>query len=455
MTILKAEARTIGTWPKRLCIASLSLLLIGCGDDDIILEGERLSARATAYPNAVDIGSGLIDGQSTVDRTFTAPAVTNSAAWTHRAGNAAHYVSNPAFTTSPSLAWTVGIGQGNTRKHRITAQPVIADGRVYAMDSASKVTAVSTAGAPLWTAELTPPSEKARDASGGGLAVVDGKVFATTGFGEVIAMDAASGAIAWRQSLDAPATASPTVSGGLVYAVGRDNRAWAIDATNGRVKWQLPGTPDISGVVGGAAPAVTDSVAIFPFGSGELVAALRQGGVRLWGSAVSGKRQGRAYANITDITADPVVVGDVIYTGNQSGRAVALNLSSGTRLWTSRDGAFGPVSVAGNSVFMISDQSELIRLSANTGERIWGVELPYFKREKARRSKAIFAHYGPVLAGGVLWVASDDGTLKSYDPETGDTRASFEIPGGAASSMSFAGGTMYVLSERGQLHAFR
>ena len=441
--------------PVKLVTAICAMgLLTACGDDEVILAGERLSARAvSAYPNAIDLNAPI--GAGEVDTTFAAPEVTRNDSWTHRAGGPTHYVANPAVNAAPSLVWSADIGEGNTRKHRITSQPVIAGGVVYTLDSLSRISATSVNGAPMWSVDLTPPEENNKDASGGGVAVADGKVFATTGFGEVIALDAASGAIAWRQNLNAPATASPTVSGGLVYAVARDNRAWALDAGNGRVKWDLPGTPDVSGIVGGAAPAVTDRVAIFPFGSGELVAALRQGGVRMWGSAVSGKRAGRAYANITDITADPVVVGDVIYTGNQSGRAVALSLSSGERLWTARDGAFGPVAVGGNSVFMISDQSELIRLSAATGERIWGVELPYFKRERARRSKAIFAHYGPVLAGNNIWVASDDGTLKSYDPESGAARNTIEIPGGAASSVSVAGGTMYVLSERGQLHAFR
>jgi len=426
-------------------------VLAGCAEQELILQGERLDLRAAP---AGTVAVPYDDGAE-VDRSFASPDISQVSAWTHRAGNAAHFVSNPSFSAAPTLAWSVDIGQGNSRKHRITAQPIIADGLVFALDSQSQITAVSTNGATVWSRNLTPPEERPQDASGGGLAWADGKIYATTGFGEVIAMDAASGGEIWRQNLNAPATASPTVVDGIVYAVGRDNRAWAMDAATGRVRWDLPGTPDVSGIVGGASPAVTERMAIIPFGSGELVAALRQGGVRLWGSAVSGKREGRAYANISDITADPVVVGNVIYTANQSGRAVALNLSSGTRIWTAREGASGPVAVAGNSVFMISDQAELIRLSAATGDKIWGEDLPFLRRERAKRAKAIFAHYGPVFAGNALWVASDTGTLKSYDPATGGLRGSFEIPGGAASLMSFAGGTMYVLSERGQLHAFR
>ncbi|MCG6902043.1 MAG: PQQ-like beta-propeller repeat protein [Rhodobacter sp.] len=439
---------------KSLIVLAVFAVLAACSDKEVILEGKRLAVRAPLFDDTAEL-TPQEEPQAPVSAAFEAAAPATNASWTHTAGNATHLPGHPAVSSAPKLIWTAGIGTGNTRKHRITADPVIADGRVFTMDSRSHVTAVSSGGARLWSVDLTPPEERNDDASGGGLAIAGDKLFATTGFGEVVALNPGNGAELWRQALDAPATSSPTVVDDLVYVVSRDNRAWAIRTDNGRVKWQLPGTPDVSGVVGGAGPAVTDRVAIFPFGNGEIVAALRQGGVRLWGSSVSGKRRGPAYANITDIVADPVVVGDVIYTGNQSGRAVAIDLNSGNRIWTARDGAYGTVAVAGNSVFLISDQAELIRLDAETGEKIWGIELPYFRRERARRSKAIFAHYGPVLAGGSLWVASDDGTLKSYDPATGATRATIDLPGGAASNISVAGGTIYVISERGQLHAFR
>ncbi len=243
--------------------------------------------------------------------------------------------------------------------------------------------------------------------------------------------------------------------GGLLYVISRDNVAWAIDTATGRVRWRVQGTPSISGMIGGAGPAVTDKFAVFPFASGELIAALRQGGVRVWGATVSGGRQGAAYANVTDIVADPVVSDGVLYTGNQSGRAVALDLESGERLWTADDGAYGPVWVAGGSVFLVSDQAELVRLDAGTGQVIWSQELPYFKASRAKRRKSIYAYFGPVLAGGQLWIASDDGKLRAFDPASGALRQIVDLPGGAASNIAVAGGTMYVVSENGQLHAYR
>ncbi len=437
---------------KGISFLALLALLAACTDQEVILQGERLSVRPEMTSLALETPA---EEPVTPGTAISLPAAAVNAAWTHVAGGPAHRIDHPAFSATPRLAWSANIGQGNDRKHRMVSDPVVSDGRVFTLDSRARVTATSTGGATLWARDMTKPGERSDDASGGGLALGDGKVFVTTGFGELAALDPATGAVIWRQELAAPATSSPTVLGDLVYAVSRDNVATAVDTGNGRIRWQLTGTPSLAGQVGGAGPAVTDQAAFFPFGSGEIVAALRQGGVRIWAATVAGQRRGRVYANFNDIIADPVVRDGVIYTGNQAGRSVAIDAASGSRIWTAPYGAYGPVTVAGGSVFLISDDAKLVRLDAATGAEIWARELPYYRRERTRKSKAIFAHYGPALAGGSLWIASDDGTLKAYDPGSGAERYRTDLPGGAASGMALAGGVMYVLSERGQLLAFR
>ena len=112
-----------------------------------------------------------------------------------------------------------------------------------------------------------------------------------------------------------------------------------------------------------------------------------------------------------------------------------------------------PVWPVDNSVFLVSDASQLVRLDARTGEVIWAIDLPLYRKEKTHRDS--FAHYGPVLAGGRLIVASSDGEMRSYDPVNGDLLGSVSIPSGAASQPAIVDGVLYVLSQNGQLHAYR
>jgi outer membrane protein assembly factor BamB len=315
--------------------------------------------------------------------------------------------------------------------------------------------ATSTAGQTLWARSVIPATDNPRDASGGGLAVAGPVLLATTGFGEVVALDAASGAEIWRQDLDAPGTSAPTIVGDLAYVVARDGRAWAIELGSGRVRWTQSGTPPVSNFSGGAGAAVSGDIAIFPFPTGEVLAAFPQGGLRRWSTVVTGQRPGQAASNISDIAGDPVIDGDRVYVGNFSGRVVALELANGNRIWTATEGAVGPVWPAGGSVFLVNNIGELLRLDAEDGTAIWRVGLPGFEESRERRQKTRFAHYGPILTGGRLIVASSDGLIRQFDPTSGALLGTIEIPGGAASNPVVANNTLYVVTKRGQLLAFR
>jgi outer membrane protein assembly factor BamB len=331
----------------------------------------------------------------------------------------------------------------------------VSGGVIFTMDALDRVQATSTAGAAVWTASLTAEFDRGGEVSGGGLAVDGDTLFATTGYGELVALQASSGQVLWRQRLDSPVTGAPAVANGAVYAVGRDGAGFAVDAATGKVLWTVPGAPSATGVIGSAAPAVTDRAVIFPFASGGMTAALRQSGLPVWEAPVTGQRIGRAYQGLTDITGDPAVVGGTIYVGTAAGRTAAVDVASGQRLWTAVEGAMNPPLVVGGSVFVVNDEARLVRLDASTGAVIWAVEMPYWDTDKPRKRKAITAHYGPVLAGGHLVVAGGDGQLRLFNPADGAMVGGVAIPGGAASNPALAGGMLYVVSADGQLLAFR
>ncbi|MBZ0129997.1 MAG: PQQ-binding-like beta-propeller repeat protein [Rhodobacteraceae bacterium] len=442
-----------------LGLAVLVVLATGCAKKELILEGQRFDVRtplADAIPDANAAESdqtAALNEQINRAIKINLPRPGNLTAWTHRNGGADHFSGNLALGADLTRMWSANIGAGNSRKHRITSDPIVAGGRIYTLDAQSRVMAHSTIGAAIWVRELIPASDRAEEATGGGLAYEDGVIFATTGFGEVSALNAADGNVIWTQKLDAPVVAPPTVSKGTVFVVSRDNRAWALKASNGRIDWQQQSTRADAGLIGGAAPAVSGRMVILPFSSGELVAAMANNGLRSWSVAVSGSRRGQARSNIGDISSDPVITRNRVYAANQSGRVTAVSLSDGERIWTANEGSYSPVWPVDNSVFLVSDAAQLVRLDARNGEVIWAVDLPAYRKDKTRRDS--FAHFGPVLAGGRLLVASSDGVMRGFDPVSGDLVSSIDIPSGAASQPVIVDGVLYVLSQNGQLHAYR
>lgn len=436
----------------RLWVAGLAAagILAACQEKELILPGERLSVREIEglAPAAEIAPTGA---------PIALPAVQGNADWAQRGGNARHAAPHVALSAAPQLIWAVPVGQGSSRKNRVAAAPVVAGGRVFAMDAGALVSAVSTGGAALWSADLTAVFDRGGGASGGGLAAEGGTLYAATVYGEVVALDAASGAVRWRQRVDAPVVGAPAVADGVVYVSGRDGSAWAIDAADGKVRWQVFGAPGKAGYLGSAAPTVGDRAVIFPSNAGDLMAVLKiGGGTKIWHGSLAGKRLGRAYASNFDITGDAALVGKTLYTGTAAGRTVAIEASNGQQIWSAGEGALGPLAVAGGSVFLVSDEARLVRLDAASGETVWSVEMPHYEpTRKVVKRKAIYAHYGPVLAGGRLWVASSDGLLRAFSATDGSLVYSTEIPGGAATQPAVAGGTLYVVSAKGQLLAFR
>lgn len=452
---MKWTNRPVGRNTRAAVLLGVAIAIVGCSETDVVLPGKR-EPIGSVYQSAA--GQALVtESAEAQNRTadISLPAATTNKAWTQGIGSPAYRVAHPALGKDLSLAWSARIGAGDGRRQRITADPVVAGGMIYTMDSAASVTATSASGATVWTADIKPPSERSGDATGGGLAYEDGTVYAATGFGRLAAIDAQSGAVKWTQSLEATGSGKPTVFGDLVYLLAGDETGWAINKNNGRIEWQVSGSTSQANVLGAPAPAVVGDLAVFAFGSGELQAVFRKGGLRRWDSSVLGERQGTALSTLDDVTGAPVASGGVIYAGNQAGRTVAIDAQSGLRLWSTSEGAIDPVLPVGGSVFMVSDKNELLRLNASDGSRVWGVKLPNFTKQRRVRRGPVYAHHGPILAGGRLVLASGDGVLRSFDPRNGNLISAVDMPSGATTAPVVAGGTLYVVGRKGQLFAFR
>ncbi|GHA53790.1 pyrrolo-quinoline quinone [Amylibacter ulvae] len=434
-----------------ISVVTLAVLITGCSRKEEILQGERFDLRADNSETAGvtdETALNAVNGQP-----ISLSAARSNANWTHRNGTTAHAITHPALSTAPTLRWSRDIGTGTNARLRLSADPVIADGRVFAMDADGRLSAFSTSGGALWSVDISASTDTKDSISGGGLAYGDGILVATTGYGEVYAMDPATGTKRWSHRVHASVSSAPLVTNGKAILIAGNNKAVALELSNGRIAWEKDTAQSGAGVIGTGSPAAAGKITYLPFATGEISANLMDSGLQLWTQVVSGYRLGSARGFVDAFSGEPVVSGDVVYAGKQSGRLTALNRRTGERLWTIDEGALGPVWPAGNSVFVVTDQNNLKRLNAADGSVIWSQELPKYKNIK--RKRGAYAHYGPVVAGGRVIVAGSDGQLRSFDPTNGNLVSSANIPNGAASQPAIAAGVLYILSNKGQLHAFQ
>jgi outer membrane protein assembly factor BamB len=151
----------------------------------------------------------------------------------------------------------------------------------------------------------------------------DGLIFVATARG-LYALDAATGAVAWRFNTELPLGNSPTVSNGVVYVGGYDRKLHALRAADGAHLWSFDGAQ--AGY--SANPLVVD---------GRVFAANRDG--RLYAIGAHGTaQQGQllwSYQTGGLIDYSPAYAEGVVYLASNDNYAYALNAVNGSLRWRS------------------------------------------------------------------------------------------------------------------------
>jgi outer membrane protein assembly factor BamB len=189
------------------------------------------------------------------------------------------------------------------------------------------------------------------------------------------------------------------------------------------------------------------------FSSGELNAYRYENGRLVWQDALARTSIRTSVASLSDIDANAVIDNGQVFAIGQGGRMVALELISGQRLWEVNVAGISTPWVAGDWIFVVTDDAKLIAVARATGKVRWINQLPRFQREKSKRGQ--ISYQGPVLAGGRLILAGSNGTLINFDPVTGNYQSQTTVGVPITVSPVVANSTLYVLDDDGRLHAFR
>ena len=428
-----------------LAVAACSVPEWLSANDEEALEGERVSV--------LELSQEIAPDPDVASRTIGLPPARTAADWPQVGGNASHLPGNRALPAELSRAWTSSIGAGASRDRRLVNPPVVASGRVFAMDTLGQVTALDAdTGNQLWRVRAADPEEDSAPL-GGGVAYADGVVYASTGFGEIVALDADNGGMVWRTEANGPLRAPPTLFEDRLFVVTVDNQLEARTMESGELLWTHTGIVEPAGLLGGSNPAVDANAVIAAYSSGELFALRPQNGRPLWSDSLAAIRRVGALTNLADIRGAPVLEPERVIAISQSGRMVALDLRSGERIWEqSVGGQQMPVST-GDFVFVLSNENQLLALAGDNGLIAWVTPLPSWANPQRRRGPIVYA--GPVLAGGRLFVVSSRGEAIAFDAVTGEERARLDLPSGSSIPPVVAGGTLYVLSDNGTLSAYR
>ena len=402
-------------------------------EKEVPLPGKRIPVALAESKAGVETGS--------VDQTVSLPAPRANEAWSQPGGGPANAPGHLALGAAIRTAWSADAGTGSSSYGRLTASPIVVDGKVFTLDTQGRVSAFSPSGSQAWRASITPPNEKAHKGFGGGLAADGGRVFAATGYGWVVALESGSGKKVWEKNLGTPVRTSPTAAGGKVVAVTSDGVVHALSALDGQELWTHRGLPERASILSNASPAIDGDFVVVPYPSGEVVALRTADGQPAWTDSLARTRTASSLSSMSD-AARPVIDGGTVYAVGHAGRMIATSVRSGERLWSLNVPGIQAPYVAGDYVFVVDTGAQLLAIGRKDGKVAWSTTLP----------SATWS--GPVLAGGKLWLTSSKGQLVGVNATTGKVESQQDLGSPAYIAPVVAGGRMFVLTDKARLVAF-
>lgn len=425
------------------------------------IQGERISIIASDAQLAADpqLAASKMD----------LPPPRKNADWPEPGGTPDNVVGNLMADGPLEQLWSADAGKGTDGDSRLTAPPIIADGRVFVLDADTHVYAFDAkTGKPVWDKSLVPDITIGKSSLfgligpnkvdpskgfGGGLAYDGGKLFAATGFANVIALDAHTGKELWKSDTTVPVHSAPVVVDGRIYVVTQENETQALDATDGHELWSHHGTVESAGVLSSASVGVSGDTVVVPYSSGELFALRAENGTPAWNDTLTRTGNVTSLTIINDIAGRPVIDRNLVFAISHSGTLAAINFRSGSRAWTRNIAGIQTPLIAGEYVFVVSTDGEVVCLNRGDGRVRWTASLPSFEDPVGKRGPIVWT--GPLLVSNFLVLVSSNGKAELLSPYTGAKLGETAIPDGTFIPPVMANGIMYVLTNDARLVALR
>ena len=428
--------------------------LAGCGsnwfdkDEPAPLEGERISV--LELQRNLEPDSAALEAQG-----FIAPQIWKNDFWPQNGGYPNHAMQHMELNPGAvKKIWSTDIGEGAQPGMPLVTQPVLVDGRVFTIDTESNLSAFSTQnGKRLWEQNIAPEGEDDDPVIAGGVAYSQGRLYVTSGYNELLVVDPQTGKIIWRKALPSPCRAAPTIMDNRLFLVTLDNRLMAFSIDDGSLLWEFAGLAETAGLVGAASPAASREVVVPAFSSGELFALRVENGAVAWADNLSSARKVGNLASLSSIRGLPVMDKGIVFAISYGGKLVAIDERTGARIWQREIAGSETPWVAGNHLFVISTENELIGMGRDNGVIRWVTPLPRYRNAEKRKDPVQWT--GPVLAGNRLIVAGSNGRILEADPDTGKITNEWDAEGPVTISPIVAGGTLYLLSDDGALSAYK
>jgi outer membrane protein assembly factor BamB len=312
------------------------------------------------------------------------------------------------------------------------------DGKAFAAGSGGEVAAFDLkSGRTLWKTRI-------RGTLSAGTGAGQGLVVVATNKGEVIALDAANGAVRWRARAGGEVLAAPAVASAVVAVRTVDGKLHGLAVANGKQSWVVEQPMPRLTLRGTARPVVAGDMVLSGFDNGKVVAVNQADGAVLWEATVSPPKGRTELERLVDIDSAVHVIGQDVYVVGFQGRAALLALEGG-QVWWARDlSSYRGLDVDADNIYVATAAGEVAALARRTGIELW--------RQSALIRRGLSA---PAVTGAAVAVGDFEGYVHWLDRATGAIIGRTKLGGRISAQPLAVGELLLVESDSGRIAAYR
>jgi outer membrane protein assembly factor BamB len=338
--------------------------------------------------------------------------------------------SNPA-TIGVQQAWVTQVGPVLFPMHMHADEQSVTlasgQGDVMQLDAQS--------GAALWRTALQTPL-----AAGVGS---DGRYAAVVSRDNVlIALD--RGREMWRANLGAQVFTSPLVAGLRVFVLDAERRLSAFDARSGRRLWQLSRRADALVLrQAGVLMAVGDTLVMGV--SGHLQGVNPNTGAVVWDATVAAPRSTNDIERLVDVVDGVARSGQLVCVRAFQAAVGCVDASTGKVRWTQVANGFVGLSGDGSQVYGVEASGQVKAWALADGKQVWTSQALQYRRLSA-----------PLLLGRSVALGDEAGLVHLLSRADGSVMNRVGTDGSAIElAPVLAGETLVVVSRNGGVFGFR
>jgi outer membrane protein assembly factor BamB len=204
-----------------------------------------------------------------------------------------------------------------------------------------------------------------------GITLANNTLYLATQNGEVIAVNQEDGSIKWRTKVPSEIVSAPATDEGIVVVNTVAGILLGLDAQTGEIEWRNDSDVPPLTLRGVSAPSAANGGAIVGLANGRLQVNIIGSGLTAWEQVIAKPSGATELERIVDVDSKPLVFAGTVFVVSYAGSLSAVELRTGTVIWTREYASFRNVTISGNRLFVTDNSSNLYAIDRRNGVELW------------------------------------------------------------------------------------